>query len=178
MEQKKNNLTINEIQHIVSDYFNMTIGQMNNKTRKREIVQVRQISMYFSRELTELSLSKIGLKHGEKDHATVDHSHKTVSNLYGSDKSYRVDIDKIEKRLVKKSNEKYSQEQDYKSKHYFSKDEIDKCIYAGLAKLALKRIPILKRNIEAVSLQIKSISDKLQNTDVSENTLDDFLHCC
>ena len=59
------------------------------KTRKN-IVQARQLAMYFSKQLTKSSLANIGAQCGEKDHATVLHACKTVNNLSDTDKTFRV----------------------------------------------------------------------------------------
>jgi chromosomal replication initiator protein len=93
-------LSIDYIQKIVSDYFSIPLEMMHSKTRKREIVQARQIAMYFSKNLTKSSLATIGSQIGGKDHATVLHACKTVGNLYETDKRFRAYIVEIEKKLV------------------------------------------------------------------------------
>jgi len=92
-------LSIDYIQKVVSDYFNIPVDLMHSKTRKREIVQARQISMYFSKNLTKSSLALIGSQIGGKDHATVLHACKTVNNLLDTDKRFRLYIEEIEKKL-------------------------------------------------------------------------------
>lgn len=92
-------LSIDYIQKVVSDYFSIPVDLMHSKTRKREIVQARQIAMYFSKILTKSSLATIGSQIGGKDHATVLHACKTVNNLFETDKRFRVYIDEIEKKL-------------------------------------------------------------------------------
>ncbi|MEI6347951.1 MAG: chromosomal replication initiator protein DnaA [Bacteroidota bacterium] len=92
-------ISIDFIQKIVCDYFNIPVDQMNSKTRKREIVQVRQLSMYFSKRLTNYSLSTIGIHCGKKDHATVLHACKAITNLIETDKSFRMQVDDIEKKI-------------------------------------------------------------------------------
>ncbi|PKO01531.1 MAG: hypothetical protein CVU43_12600 [Chloroflexi bacterium HGW-Chloroflexi-5] len=59
------------------------------KLRDRHIVEARQIAMYISKQCTKASLAKIGLTCGGKDHATVLHACKTVSNLLETDVEYR-----------------------------------------------------------------------------------------
>ncbi len=73
---------------------------MKSKTRKREIVQARQLAMYFSKQLTKSSLAHIGKHCGNKDHATVLHACKTVNNLSDTDKRFKGYISDIEKRLI------------------------------------------------------------------------------
>jgi len=92
-------VSIDYIQKVVSDYFNMPVEIMKSKTRKREIVQARQISMYFSKKLTKSSLASIGMQCGGKDHATVLHACKTVNNLQDTDKHFRKYIIDLDKKL-------------------------------------------------------------------------------
>ena len=92
-------ITIDYIQKIVCDYYKIPIDQIQGKTRKREIVQARQVSMYFSKNLTKASLASIGARIGGKDHATVLHACKTVNNLIDTDKHFRTQINDIEKKL-------------------------------------------------------------------------------
>ncbi|MFA9390183.1 MAG: chromosomal replication initiator protein DnaA [Prolixibacteraceae bacterium] len=99
VKQSKHEITIDYIQKIVCDYFNMPIDSLQSKTRKREIVQARQIAMFFSKSLTKSSLASIGSQIGNKDHATVLHACKTVNNLIDTDKHFRIDVEEIEKRL-------------------------------------------------------------------------------
>ncbi|HPR61219.1 MAG TPA: chromosomal replication initiator protein DnaA [Prolixibacteraceae bacterium] len=99
IKQSKHEITIDYIQKTVCDYFNMPSDSLQSKTRKREIVQARQIAMFFSKTLTKSSLASIGAQIGHKDHATVLHACKTVNNLIDTDKQFRNDIEEIEKRL-------------------------------------------------------------------------------
>ena len=55
--------------------------------------------MYFSKKLTKSSLAAIGLQCGNKDHATVLHACRTVSNLYDTDKKYKNSVDELEKKI-------------------------------------------------------------------------------
>jgi len=99
VKQSKHELTIDYIQKIVCDYFNMPVDSLQSKTRKREVVQARQIAMFFSKTLTKSSLASIGSQIGRKDHATVLHACKTVTNLLDTDKQFKIDVEEIEKRL-------------------------------------------------------------------------------
>ena len=65
-------------------------------TRKRNVVQARQLSMYFAKKYTKASLNVIGEQCGGKDHATVIHSLKTVANLLDTDKQFQAVAEKIE----------------------------------------------------------------------------------
>lgn len=99
IKNTKREISIDYIQKIVCDYFNIPIDLIQSKTRKREIVQARQVAMYFSKSLTKSSLATIGSQIGSKDHATVLHACKTVNNLIDTDKRFRSQITEIEKKL-------------------------------------------------------------------------------
>lgn len=86
----------------VCNYFNIDIDAAVKRTRKREIVQVRQISMFFSKKLTKHSLACIGSEHGGKGHATVLHAIKTINDLYDTDRRIRYDVQTLEKKFNKK----------------------------------------------------------------------------
>jgi chromosomal replication initiator protein len=92
-------ISIDFIQKIICDYFNIPVDQLNSKTRKRDIVQARQLAMFFSKKLTKSSLATIGLHCGNKDHATVLHACRTVTNLIDTDKNFRTFADEIEKKI-------------------------------------------------------------------------------
>lgn len=100
-DSSNKHIDIDYIIRIVCLYFNVPIEMMQSNTRKREIVQARQIAMYFSKKLTKESLATIGNKIGDKDHATVLHSCKTVNNLIETDKRFRAQMDEIENQLKK-----------------------------------------------------------------------------
>ena len=92
-------ISIDYIQKVVCDYFNLPLEAINSKTRKREIVQARQLAMFFSKKHTKNSLATIGLHCGNKDHATVLHACRTVNNLVETDKRFRVYVEEIDKKL-------------------------------------------------------------------------------
>jgi chromosomal replication initiator protein len=92
-------ITIEHIQKAVGEYFSIPIEKINSSTRKREIVQARQLAMYFSKTYTKHSLATIGTKLGKKDHATVLHACKTVKNLYDTDRDFKKHFDEIENML-------------------------------------------------------------------------------
>ena len=92
-------ISIDYIQKVVCDYFGLPLETINSKTRKREIVQARQLAMFFSKKHTKSSLATIGLHCGNKDHATVLHACRTVNNLYETDKRFRVYVEDLDKKL-------------------------------------------------------------------------------
>ena len=92
-------ITIDYIQKVICDYFGLPIESIQSHTRKREIVQARQLAMYFAKKMTKASLAIIGLQCGNKDHATVLHACKTVSNLAETDKQFRFWVEELEKKF-------------------------------------------------------------------------------
>lgn len=99
VKNSKKEISVDYIQKVVCDYFSLSPDLLQSKTRKREIVQARQIAMFFSKSLTKSSLASIGAMIGGKDHATVLHACKTVNNLMDTDKRFKAQIESIEKKL-------------------------------------------------------------------------------
>ncbi|MCL2501565.1 MAG: chromosomal replication initiator protein DnaA [Bacteroidales bacterium] len=92
-------VSVSDIQKEVCSYFGLQSEHLLSKTRKREIVQARQIAMYLSRSMTKTSLASIGSQIGGKDHATVLHACNTVCDLMDTDRQFRQYVVEIEKRL-------------------------------------------------------------------------------
>lgn len=92
-------ISLDKIRHTVCEYFGISAESMVSKTRKREIVQARQIAMYLGRNMTKTSLASIGSHIGGKDHATVLHACNTVSDLIETDKNFRQYVSDIERQL-------------------------------------------------------------------------------
>ena len=96
-----NNVTIDKVQKAVCDYFNITRESLLSPSRKRQIVQARQISMYLCRSMiTNCSLSSIGAETGGKDHATVLHACATVADLMATDKTFKRYVSDLESMLA------------------------------------------------------------------------------
>ena len=92
-------ISIDKIQKVVCDYFELSMDVLHSKSRKREIVQARQIAMYLAKNYTKNSLQNIGLQIGKRDHATVLHACKTVNNLMDTDKSFKSSLKELELKL-------------------------------------------------------------------------------
>ena len=99
--EEQSDLSIDRVQRVVCDYFNITRDALLSKSRKRQIVQARQIAMYLSRNLiSNCSLATIGAEIGGKDHATVLHACSTVSDLMSTDRVFKKYVTDIETMLV------------------------------------------------------------------------------
>lgn len=93
---EKRPITIDDILKKVSDFYGVEVESINTRSRKREVVQVRQVAMYLAKKYLDMSTSKIGLYIGKRDHATVLHACKTITNLAETDKQFRSELNKIE----------------------------------------------------------------------------------
>jgi len=100
VKHTKREVSIDYIQKVVSDYFQMDVDTLQSKTRKRHIVQARQLAMFFAKKLTKASLASIGSQIGQRDHATVLHACKTVDNLASTDKQFRKYVEDLRKKLT------------------------------------------------------------------------------
>ncbi len=85
-------ITIDTIQKMVCEYFDVPYDKLLQKTRKREIVQARQITMYLAKSFTKNSLKTIGEHFGGRDHTTVIHSCQTVKDLMDTDSLFKENV--------------------------------------------------------------------------------------
>lgn len=93
-------LSVEYIINVVCDYFKISADQLALKTRKQQVVQARQIAMYLSKKYSNTSLAAIGKQCGNKDHATVHHACKTISDRLETDKQFKAMMAEIEKKIV------------------------------------------------------------------------------
>ena len=93
MENKE--ISINQIQKIASDYFNIKLSVLLSKKRIKNIVTARQIAIYLARELTNFSLPVIGEAFGGKDHTTILHSYNKIKNKIEKDKGLKSIIENL-----------------------------------------------------------------------------------
>ena len=94
------NITIGLIQDIVSSYFNLRIEDLKSQRRTRNVAYPRQIAMYLSRKLTDMSLPKIGEEFGGRDHTTVIHAYEKISENLNTDENLQHTIEDITKKLT------------------------------------------------------------------------------
>lgn len=92
---KHEEITVNRIKEKVSSVFSLKMEDFNSKKRTRSISYPRQIAMYLSRELTDLSLPKIGEEFGGRDHTTVIHAHDKISKDIENNEDFKEKINKI-----------------------------------------------------------------------------------
>ena len=92
---KNEEINVNRIKEKVASVFDIKMEDFNSKKRTRSIAYPRQIAMYLSRELTDLSLPKIGEEFGGRDHTTVIHAHDKIIKDIQTNEEIKIKIEKI-----------------------------------------------------------------------------------
>lgn len=92
-------VSIDFIQKTVCEYFDVPFDKLRDKTRKRAIVQARQLSMFLAKSLTKNSLKSIGKHFGGRDHSTVIHSCQAVQDLIDTDTKFKEAVGDIQKKI-------------------------------------------------------------------------------
>jgi chromosomal replication initiator protein len=99
VNESKSPINIDQIQHIVCEFFDIPEDLLRAKTRKQEVVNARQVAMYLSKELTNSSLKTIGLHFGGRDHSTVIHSCQTIHDRIAADSAFKQNVDQLRRRI-------------------------------------------------------------------------------
>ena len=92
-------VTIDDIIRVVCTHYGLEPNTIHTKSRKRDVVQARQVAMYLAKTYTDLSTAKIGNMIGNRDHATVLHACKTIKALKDVDKAFQTEMDEIQAEL-------------------------------------------------------------------------------
>ena len=92
-------LTADQIMDVTSEYFGVSMEDLRGQSRSRVLVNARQVAMYLCRELTDLSLPRIGQAFGGRDHTTVMHAVKKVEELCAADAGFSEDVDLLKRML-------------------------------------------------------------------------------
>lgn len=95
-------ITIDSIQEIVANYYNLRIEDFKSARRTRNVAFPRQIAMYLCRKLTDMSLPKIGEEFGGRDHTTVIHAYEKISDMLNNDESFQSTINDLIKKITQK----------------------------------------------------------------------------
>jgi chromosomal replication initiator protein len=93
LENKK--ISIEQIQKAVADYYTIKINSLLSKKRTKDVVLARQVAVYLSRELTDISLTSIGESFGRRDHTTIIHSYNKIKDKIKKDKGFKNTIDNL-----------------------------------------------------------------------------------
>jgi chromosomal replication initiator protein len=92
-------ITIDLIQDVVANYYNLSIQELKSQRRTRNVAYPRQIAMYLSRKMTDMSLPKIGDEFGGRDHTTVIHAYEKISGALKTDDTLANAIKIITKKI-------------------------------------------------------------------------------
>jgi chromosomal replication initiator protein len=92
-------ITIELIQKLVANYYEINVDKLQGKTRKRSIVIARQLSMYLAKNLTNKSLKAIGANFGGRDHSTVIYSCRAVQDMMDTDQTFKATVSDLEKKI-------------------------------------------------------------------------------
>ena len=92
-------ITVDKIQNIVSNYFNIQLSEMLSQRRSRPLARPRQIAMYLAKKMTTRSLPEIGRRFANRDHTTVIHAVKTITRLSEQDDEMKKNINQIKSLL-------------------------------------------------------------------------------
>ena len=95
-------VTVETIQEAIANYFNLRVDDLKSQRRLRTIAYPRQIAMYLSRKLTDMSLPKIGEEFGGRDHTTVIHAYEKISENLKTDEALQNTINDITNKLNRK----------------------------------------------------------------------------
>lgn len=82
---QKKQVSIDNIQKVVADYYGIKVADLSSKKRTRVIARPRQVAMWLARELTDFSLPEIGAAFGGRDHSTVLYAHRTIVEMRSND---------------------------------------------------------------------------------------------
>ena len=93
-------ITVDKIQNVVSNYFNIPLNEMLSQRRSRPLARPRQIAMYLAKKMTTRSLPEIGRRFANRDHTTVIHAVKTISRLFDQDDEMKKNINQIKSLLL------------------------------------------------------------------------------
>jgi chromosomal replication initiator protein len=92
-------ITVEFIQELVADHFELPVEILQSKTRKRQVVIARQLSMYLAKQMTNQSLKAIGENFGGRDHSTVIYSCRTVQDLMETDVIFKDTVAELERKI-------------------------------------------------------------------------------
>ena len=93
-------ITVDKIQNIVSNFFNILLSEMLSQRRSRPLARPRQIAMYLAKKMTTRSLPEIGRRFANRDHTTVIHAVKTITRLSEQDDEMKKNIIQIKSLLL------------------------------------------------------------------------------
>ena len=99
IKEQKENLTIDDIVKFVSKELNVKPSEIRSKSRSKNIVYSRRVSIYLARSLTQNTMPQLAQYFGMKDHTTISHTMKKINELLKSDENFKLKIDELNNKI-------------------------------------------------------------------------------
>jgi len=99
LKEKRENITIEHIVKFVSKELNVKPSEIRSKSRSKNIVYARRVSIYLARSLTQNTMPQLAQYFGMKDHTTISHTMKKINELLKTDENFKVKIDELTNKI-------------------------------------------------------------------------------
>ncbi len=99
LKERRENITIEHIVKFVSKELNVKPSEIRSKSRSKNIVYARRVSIYLARSLTQNTMPQLAQYFGMKDHTTISHTMKKINELLKSDENFKVKIDELNNKI-------------------------------------------------------------------------------
>lgn len=100
LQEKRENINIESIVKFVSKELNVKPSEIRSKSRSKNIVYARRVSIYLARSLTQNTMPQLAQYFGMKDHTTISHTMKKINELLKSDENFKVKIDELNNKIT------------------------------------------------------------------------------
>jgi len=100
IKEQRDNITIDDIVKFVSKELNVKPSEIRSKSRSKNIVYSRRVSIYLARSLTQNTMPQLAQYFGMKDHTTISHTMKKINELLKSDESFKLKIDELNNKIL------------------------------------------------------------------------------
>jgi len=99
LKERRENITIDDIVKFVSKELNVKPSEIRSKSRSKNIVYTRRVSIYLARSLTQNTMPQLAQYFGMKDHTTISHTMKKINELLKSDENFKLKIDELNNKI-------------------------------------------------------------------------------
>ena len=99
MHEIDTEVSIDYLQKVVTEHYNVSLENLKSKTRKKEIVIARQVAMYLAKQYTNHSLKSIGHYCGGRDHSTVIHALQTVNDMLDTQPQFSLSLEELKRKI-------------------------------------------------------------------------------
>jgi len=103
LKEKKENVSIDDIVHIISKELNIKPSDIKSKKRTRNVVSARRIAIYLARNLTPNSMPQIAIYFGMKDHTAISHAMKKINEIIHNDETFKVLLEELSNKVHRKT---------------------------------------------------------------------------